>query len=288
MITAACGQARPPGGEPRLDTPVEVANAVYQAYRAGASIAQIRAPSTHDPQTGRPRTDLNVWREMLDRIRQRCDIVVHFGVAAMQIEDRIELLEVLRPDLAAFLLGHHDLATRGRSLNSLRTREDCLRLVQAHLELGIKPEFEVFHSGHVWNLNYVLEQVELPRPLYWTLFFGWDGGEWSPPTVEELLNRCQLVPRDALYTVTVAGLEQLAVQLLAISRGGHVRIGLGDYPYMPNGELAMSTAQQVAGIVRLADQVGREVATPAEARRQLAIDQPARFANATAHAPRPG
>src|SRR5919199_4349602 len=241
MLTAACGQARPPGSEPRPDTPAEVAESVYQAYRAGACIAQIRAPSTHHPETGRPMTDLKVWTEMVERIRDRCDILVHLGVAAMQIEQRAELLEALRPDLAAFLLGHHDLATRGRNLNSLRTREDCVRLAQDHLRLGVKPEFEVFHAGHVWNLHYVLERVDLPRPLYLTLFFGWEGGEWSPPSVEEFLHRRQLVPDDALYTITFAGAEQLPVQLLTIARGGHVRVGLGDYPVYADGAYAATT-----------------------------------------------
>jgi 3-keto-5-aminohexanoate cleavage enzyme len=280
MITAACGQARPPGGEPRADTPAEVAESVYQAYRAGACIAQIRAPSTHHPETGRPITDMAVWTEMLERIRDRCDILVHFGVAAMQIEDRAELLDRLRPDLAAFLLGHHDLATRGRSLNSLRTREDCVKLAQTHLALGIKPEFEIFQAGHVWNLQYVLERVALPRPLYLTLFFGWEGGEWSPPTMEEYLHRSQLVPTDAISTLTFAGAEQLPVQLLAIARGGHVRVGLGDYPVYRDGEYAATTAQMVERVARLAEEQGRPLATPAQAREALGIGR----AHAAAHA----
>ena len=285
MLTAACGQARPPRSEPRPDTPAEVADAVCQSYEAGACIAQIRAPSTHHPQTGRPMTDLEVWTEMVERIRERCDILIHFGVAAMQIEDRIELLEALRPDLAAFLLGHHDLATRGRSLNSLRTREDCVRLAEAHLRLGITPEFEVFHAGHVWNLRYVVERVEIPRPLYMTLFFGWEGGEWSPPTMEEFLSRRQLVPDDAVYTLTFAGEEQLAVQMLAIARGGHVRVGLGDYPvYRQAGEYAATTAQMVERVARLASELGRPVATPSQARELLAIGEAAGRPRAAAHA----
>ena len=284
MLTAACGQARPPGSEPRPDTPAEVAESVYQAYRAGACIAQIRAPSTHHPETGRPITDLKVWTEMVERIRDRCDILVHLGVAAMQIEQRAELLEALRPDLAAFLLGHHDLATRGRSLNSLRTREDCVRLAQAHLRLGVKPEFEIFQAGHVWNLGYVLERVDLPRPLYLTLFFGWEGGEWSPPSVEEFLHRRQLVPDDALYTITFAGAEQLPAQLLTIARGGHIRVGLGDYPVYRDGEYAATTAQMVERVARLAAELGRPLATPAQARQLLGISTAAGRPHAPAHA----
>jgi 3-keto-5-aminohexanoate cleavage enzyme len=273
MITAACGQARPPGSDARLDTPAEVAESVYEAYQAGACIAQIRAPSQHDPATGRPVTELETWAEMAARIRDKCDILVHFGVAAMQVDHRIEVLEAFRPDLASFLLGHHDIFSRGRSLNSLRSRDDSVRLAQAQLELGIKPEFEVFHLGQLWNLRWVLDRVQVPRPLYMTMFMGWEGGDWSPPTVEELVHRVRELPPATEYTLTCAGDEQVAVQTLSISRGGHVRVGLGDYPYYRPGEYGQNNAQFVTRMVRIAEDLGREAATPGQARAILGIGQ---------------
>ena len=118
-----------------------------------------------------------------------------------------------------------------------------------------------------------------------TLFFGWEGGEWSPPSMEEFLNRRQLVPDDAVYTLTFAGEEQLPVQMLAIARGGHVRVGLGDYPvYREPGEYAATTAQMVERVARLANELGRPLATPSQARELLAIGQAAGRARAAAHA----
>jgi 3-keto-5-aminohexanoate cleavage enzyme len=103
--------------------------------------------------------------------------------------------------------------------------------------------------------------------------------------MEEFLSRRQLVPDDAVYTLTFAGEEQLAVQMLAIARGGHVRVGLGDYPvYRQAGEYAATTAQMVERVARLASELGRPVATPSQARELLAIGEAAGRPRAAAHA----
>jgi 3-keto-5-aminohexanoate cleavage enzyme len=269
MITAACGLAKPPGGEP--DSVADVVKSVALAAKAGAAIAQIRAPSKHDPVTGRPRTDLKRWIDMISGIRDACDIIIHAGTAAMQIEDRVEMFEATKPDMASFLLGHHGIVVRGHEHASLRTRADGVKLLQAHARTGVRPDFEVFHAGNLRNLEFILSQVESPRPLLLTYFFGWDGGEWSPPTIEELLHRAAMTPKDAHYSITVAGPQQTIMQALAIARGGHVRAGLGDYPYYNEGVHWRDSAQFVERARRLADEFNREIATPATARELLGL-----------------
>ena len=270
IITAACGYTRPPGDE-RPETVESIADAVVEASRAGAAIAQIRAPHSIDPLTGRPITDLGTWVELINTVRQRCDIIIHAGVAAMPIDQRIELFKAARPDIASFLLGNHSIVTRGRELNSLRTRADALRLLQAHVEARVVPDFEIFHAGSARNLSYLLGQIDVPKPLTMTLFFGWEGGEWSPPTVEEYLHRLDVLPPDALYSITVAGAEQSLLHALAIGRGGHVRAGLGDYPYFNAGILAVSTAQWISRIKQIAEDLNRELATAQQAAAILSV-----------------
>ena len=273
IITAACGYTRPSGKEDHQETVELIADAVVEASRTGAAIAQIRAPHSIDPQTGRPVTQLKAWVELITTIRQRCDILVHAGVAAMPIEQRIELFQAAQPDIASFLLGNHSIVTRGRELNSLRTRADALRLLQAHVEARVLPDFEIFHAGSARNLTFLLDQISVPRPLVTTLFFGWEGGEWSPPTVEEYLHRLRVLPQDALYSITVAGPEQSLLHALAIGRGGHVRAGLGDYPYFKEGILASSTAQWVPRIKQIAQDLNRELATPQQAAAIIGVAQ---------------
>lgn len=271
IITAACGQARPPRPDQAPDSVAEVVASVVQAWRAGAAIAQIRAPSRHDPVTGRPQTDIKTWTALINGIRNECDILIHAGTAAMHIEHRIEMLDALHPDIASFLLGHHALAVRGVERNSLRSRADALRLLQAHLATGVCPDFEVFHAGSLRNLAYLLERTDPPWPRALTLFFGWEGGDWSPPDVEEMLHRVRLLPERSLYSITVAGAEQTLMHALAVARGGHVRAGLGDYPYFNGSVYGETTAQFVERIARLAEAFDREVATPAMAAEMMGI-----------------
>ena len=271
IITAACGQARAPRPDAGPDSIDDVVESVVLAARAGAAIAQIRAPSKPDPVTGRPRTDLARWIEMVSRIRDKCEIVIHAGTAAMDVDERIEMLDTVRPDVASFLLNHHGIVVRGMEHASLRTRDDALKLMKGHIATGVLPDFEIFHSGSARNLEHLLNQVEFRRSVALTLFFGWDGGDWSPPTVEELLHRLQVVPPAAHYSITVAGPEQVLMHSLAIARGGHVRAGLGDYPFWREGVHWRDSAQFVERSLRIADEMGREIATPARARDILGI-----------------
>jgi 3-keto-5-aminohexanoate cleavage enzyme len=273
IITAACGQAKPPRANARPDSVEDIVATVVEAAKAGAAVAQIRAPSKPDPTTGRPRTDLERWKAMVSGIRNACDILIHTGTAAMDVDDRIEMMQTVRPDLASFLLGHHGIVVRGHEHASLRPRADSLKLAKGHLAAGIKPDFEVFHSGHVRNLEFLLGEVILPKPLAVTLFFGWDGGEWSPPTVEELLHRVRMLPEGAVWSVTTTGTEQTIMHALAIARGGHVRAGLGDYPYYNEGVPGKGSGEFVARVVRLAEELNRPVATPAEAARILGVSR---------------
>jgi 3-keto-5-aminohexanoate cleavage enzyme len=270
IITCTAGRIGP--GRGAGHTAAEVADSAYEAWKAGASIVQVRAVSTSAGEgVSGPRTKLDDWVELRDRIREKCDVIVHFGVAAMTVDERIKVLE-LGPDMASFLLGNHDLKhENGGNLYALRTREDNVRLLQAHMKLGVKPEFEIFQSGSAWNLRYVLEQVEAPKPYWCTLFLGWPGGEWSPATPRELESRIRVLPGGAMYTTSVVGDEQTAISALSIHLGGNVRVGHGDYSNYRPGVPGQSNAQFVERIVRLADELSRDVATPGQARRMLGL-----------------
>jgi 3-keto-5-aminohexanoate cleavage enzyme len=270
IITCTAGRIGP--GRGAGHTAAEVADSAYEAWKAGASIVQVRAVSTSAGEgVPGPRTKLDDWVELRDRIREKCDVIVHFGVAAMTVDERIKVLE-LGPDMASFLLGNHDLKhENGGNLYALRTREDNVRLLQAHMKLGVKPEFEIFQSGSAWNLRYVLEQVEAPKPYWCTLFLGWPGGEWSPATPRELESRIRVLPGGAMYTTSVVGDEQTAISALSIHLGGNVRVGHGDYSNYRPGVPGQSNAQFVERIVRLADELSRDVATPGQARRMLGL-----------------
>jgi 3-keto-5-aminohexanoate cleavage enzyme len=116
-----------------------------------------------------------------------------------------------------------------------------------------------------------MEHTEMVRPIITTLFFGWPGGTWSPPTVEEYLYRRQMMPSECAMTVSVMGPERYPLLLAAITMGDNVRVGTEDYARNRYGEPA-SASELVAEVVTIAESVGRRIATPDEARQILNIE----------------
>ncbi|HEV2582777.1 MAG TPA: 3-keto-5-aminohexanoate cleavage protein, partial [Ktedonobacteraceae bacterium] len=109
----------------------------------------------------------------------------------------------------------------------------------------------------------------LPAPYFTTLFFGWPGGSWSPPTLEEYLHRRRLMPEGSIINVSIMGPEQRIILAAAITHGDHVRVGTEDYPYRRGNEAA--THDLVADVADLALRLGRSIATAEETRRILGI-----------------
>ncbi|MFX1557775.1 MAG: 3-keto-5-aminohexanoate cleavage protein, partial [Promethearchaeota archaeon] len=136
---------------------------------------------------------------------------------------------------------------------------------------NIKPEWEVWHTGSYWNLNYLINKNFLTPPHVLTLFFNWPGGTWSPPTPDEYLHRIKYMPLNCLHTISVMGKEQTKIAVLAIMHGGNVRVGTEDYPFIKENIPAKNNAELVARMVRLSKEMGRETADPSEARKILGL-----------------
>jgi 3-keto-5-aminohexanoate cleavage enzyme len=130
----------------------------------------------------------------------------------------------------------------------------------------VKPEIECFYTGAFWNLEYIRRLGVIEDPIWATLFLGWQGGAWTPPTHDALLYLVNHLPQRVNWSVSVMDQKQWAIHALAIAMGGHVRVGWEDNPYLPDGSLAKSNAELVQVAVKIAECVGREVATAEEAR----------------------
>ncbi len=113
------------------------------------------------------------------------------------------------------------------------------------------------------------ERGLLPAPLHFQFVLGTAYG--MPATAGALVHATGMIPGDATWSVIGIGKAQLPMAALAMAMGGHVRVGLEDNIYYRKGELATSNAQLVERVVRLADEMGRAVATPQEARRLLGL-----------------
>lgn len=261
ITNCAADSRKHPGVPKRLQTPDAVATAARESWEAGAAIAHIH---------GIP-MKLDSWEPLTKAVRERCpDVLVQFGIAAMGLKGRQKIIH-LKPDMASIALGSHDFAFIDGDLVIEHTRqeiEDQARLFNDH---GVKPEFECFNLGHLWNLEWLLDKGLVAEPVLLTIFFGWPGGFYSPPTVKELLHRIEHLPKGCIFSTSVAGLTQTALETVAIIQGGHVRVGFEDEPYYMEGMLAGSNAQLVARIARISRELGREPATVEETRRMLKL-----------------
>ncbi len=182
----------------------------------------------------------------------------------------MNLLE-LRPDIVSLPLGHQSLSfagTESDALYSLKEIEDSLALCD---RFHVKPNLEIWHSGSVWRLNDLIAREALSAPYLVTLYLGWPGGNWSPPTVEELLYRFRLLPEGCICSVSIAGREQSSLIGVALGLGGHLRVGTRDNPFVKEGRPARDNAQLVEQIARLGSSSARKPVAPAEARKMIGL-----------------
>jgi 3-keto-5-aminohexanoate cleavage enzyme len=207
------------------------------------------------------------WEETLQAIRAGVDMIVQCGMSSLPLADRLAVFS-RRADMISVILNHHDEAFAQTDCLVLHPREELAEYARRCRQYGVVPEFEVWHAGSVWNLNYLIERDLVSPPFVTTLFFGWPGGTWSPPTVDEYLYRRRLMPAGCVCCVSVMGEGQQAILAAAIAHGDHVRVGTEDNPFDRSGEVA-DTADLVGEVAEMARAMGRPLATVAEGRRMI-------------------
>jgi 3-keto-5-aminohexanoate cleavage enzyme len=244
-------------------TPAEIADSAYEAHVAGAAVAHLHVRDDAE----QPVHDLARYAYVANRLRERCDMVVNLTTdpgGETTDEERPRSLD-LEPELASFDAGTMSWGERvmNGSMPFLRNLASRMR------ETNTKPELEVFHDGMVSACLQLAGEGLIDAPPYFQFVLGVPGG--APATVQEILHLRSLIPPDSPWSVAGIGRHSLVTAMAAIPLGGHVRVGLEDQIYYRRGELATSNAQLVARIARLAEEFGRPLATPEDARRILGL-----------------
>jgi 3-keto-5-aminohexanoate cleavage enzyme len=244
-------------------TPIEIAIAAEECARAGASIVHVHARNPD----GSPTQDKETYRQIIDAIKARCDVIVQVstgGAVGMTPQERLAPVTLV-PEMATLSMGTVNFGG-DVFMNHPADMELFAKAMQQH---GVKPELEIFDSGMLTTANRWLKKGLLTGPLHFDFVLGIPGGMAGTP--EALLYLKSQLPEGATWTVAGIGAAQLPLGTLAILLGGHVRVGFEDNVYYRKGELAQSNAQLVARMARLSRELDREVATPDEARRLLGI-----------------
>ncbi|MFN8719906.1 MAG: 3-keto-5-aminohexanoate cleavage protein [Rhodospirillales bacterium] len=291
IITCAItGGIHTPTMSPHLPiTPDEIAKEAIAAAEAGASIIHLHA---RDPVDGRPTPDPAVFMQFLPRIKQQTDAVLNIttgGGLNMKLEERLAAPLIAKPEMCSLNMGSMNfglfpLADRYPEFkhawekpylagtddfifrNTFKDIANILRdLGEAH---GTRFEFECYDIGHLYSLAHFLERELVKPPLFVQTIFGILGGIGAD--IDNVLHMKRTADRlfgDAFrWSVLAAGRNQMPVATMAAILGGNVRVGLEDSLYIGRGRLATSNAEQVAKIRRIVEELGLEIATPAEAR----------------------
>ena len=247
------------------ETPEEIGRAAAECEAAGASVVHLHARRPN----GERSFSVGRFQEITDEVRSRSNVVVQHstgGTAAPLEERRKPLRTDPAPEMASLDMGP---LNRYRHLTSENTRATVDALYDEMADRGIKPELEAFNDGHRNEVRQLLERRDLDDPVYATLLFG--SGTLTRPTPRNFLAAIDDLPDGALFNTIGFGRHQLPFATMGVLFGGHVRVGLEDNVYYSRGELAESNAQLVRRVADLAETLGRDVATPAEARDILGL-----------------
>lgn len=293
LTCAVTGSIHTPSMSPHLPvTPEQIATSAIEAAQAGASVLHLHA---RDPETGRPSSDIRVFRQFLPSIKNETDAVINLttgGSSQMTVEQRLSAPAELAPEMCSLNMGsinfglfpmknrysrwEHDWEeqflenTRDTVFkNTFLDIETVFRMLGD--EAGARFELECYDLGHIQTVAYYLRQKRLEKPIFLQFVMGVLGGvDASPQSLMSLKETSDRLLADTYqFSVLAAGRQQMTLGTMSAILGGHVRVGLEDSLMIGRGELAISNAQQVTKIRTVLEELGFEIATPAETRAML-------------------
>lgn len=295
IVTCAItgGMTVPSQSEAIPVTPEELIASAVEAHEAGAAVIHIHV---RDPATGKPVADLDLFREVMVGISERCDAVLQpttGGAQGMSLDERIRVVHEFHPEMATFNAGSFNFGIFGVAERDLpfaewereflegtrdyvfkNTFSDMERVAEAMRAGTTKPEIEVYDVGHLYNLRHLLDRGLLDEPLQIQFVLGVLGA--NAAEVDQLVHMVRTAQRlfGTDFTWAAAGVGypgEFELAAASIMLGGHVRVGLEDNLRVARRERASSNAALVSKAVRLLELFDRTPATPEDARKILGL-----------------
>ena len=267
IITAAiCGAEVMKEHNPAVPYTVEeCVREAKSAYEAGASIIHLHVRFDD----GTPTQDKKRFEEIINAIKTACpDVIIQpstGGAVGMSNDERLQPTE-LKPEMATLDCGTLNFGGDDVFMN---TENTIKYFGERMINLGIKPELEVFDKSMIDMALRLNKNGYIKNPMHFDFVMGVNGG--ISGEIRDFTFMRGSIPSDATYTVAGVGRYEFPLAMLAILDGGHVRVGFEDNVYLSKGVLAKSNGELVEKVVSLAKEFGREIATPADARRILSI-----------------
>lgn len=292
ITCAVTGSIHTPSMSPHLPiTADEIAAEAIAAAEAGAAMLHLHA---RDPKTGRPDQSPHLFAAFLPRIKQSTDAIVNIttgGGLGMSLDERLAAAKWARPEVASMNMGsiNFNISGAGAKVEAWlhdwekpyleMTRDFILSNTFAQIERGMRElggdgtrfEFECYDVGHLYNLAHFADRKVVEPPFFVQGVFGILGGIGAEP--ENLMHMKSTADRlfgvDHLFSALAAGRHQMPLVTLSALLGGSVRVGLEDSLFIGRRALAASNADQVRKIRLILEELGIEIATPAEARKMM-------------------
>ncbi len=249
--------------------PAEIADAAYKSWQAGAAIVHIHGRDWEGRVTAEP----EIYHEIHRLIREKCDVIIQDSTglgAYVATEDRIKVIDG-GAEMASLNMGTMVRTGWDNSI-FLNTPDLIESFVRRMVEVGIKPEMEIFSHSMVREVESLIEKGIVQKPYVVNLVLGVTYQNTLAATPKDLISLIDYLPSGCLFNVTAMGRHQLPLTTLGMLLGGNVRVGLEDNLYYKKGRLA-SNEMLVARAVRVAAELEQEVATPAQARDMLGLKQ---------------
>jgi 3-keto-5-aminohexanoate cleavage enzyme len=252
------------------EQPDEIAASTYDCYNEGAAIAHIHARNPDGTTTG----SADVFRDIHEKIRAKCNIILQDstgGGSNLTIEQRTECLEAY-PEMASLNMGTM-VRTIGEAAGTtfMNTRKDIEGFINRMKQFGVKPEMEVYSLSMFREVRNVIEKGLAEKPYVVNLILGMAYQGALEADHRLLITYLDYIPPDCYFNTLGVSTIQTSLATMGMIFGGNARVGLEDNLYYRRGELAKSNAQLVARVVRIARELGKEPATPEEARKILGL-----------------
>jgi 3-dehydrocarnitine:acetyl-CoA trimethylamine transferase len=265
-------------------TPKQIAEAAIEAAKAGAAVAHCHV---RNPKTGKGSRDVELYREVVDRIRSSdTDVVINL-TSGMGGDFEVREDEPTKPGANTDMVGPIERLAHVEELLPEICSLDCgtlnfgdgnliyistpayLRKGAARIkELGVKPELEVFDTGHLWFAKQMIKEGLLTDPPMFQICLGIPWG--APADTASMKNMVDMLPPGANWAGFGISRMQMPMVAQAVMLGGHVRVGLEDNLYLDKGVLA-TNAQLVERARKIIELMGARAVTPAEARKKLGL-----------------
>jgi uncharacterized protein (DUF849 family) len=265
VLTAALtGPIATKADNPNLPTsPEEIAAAAQASFAAGAAVVHVHLRDAE----GRPSADLELARHVVGSITDVCPAVVQLSTGVgleVPYEARIRLVES-RPRMATLNVGSMSFGA-----GTFHNPPDGVRRLAARmLELDVKPELEIYDTGHLDLALALVEEELVEPPLRFSIVLGVRGGAAATPA--NLVTLVDRLPEGSVWQAIGIGRSNLSLTTMALAMGGNARTGLEDTLMLRRGQPARSNAELVERLATIARAIERPVATIAEAESQLAL-----------------